>query len=143
MNTIITTLMNPEPASHHHGNIRFPLLLYSVLQDAEKDPDLADIISWEPSGTSFKIHDQKSCAENVLPHYFPKMKSYRSLRRQLNLYGIRIHNNPNEKFSQHVLANKMVASDDCTYSIALQNLYARVMWEGPGCYHVPHTLPDP
>jgi hypothetical protein len=111
--------MNPEQTSHHHGNIRFPLLLYSVLQDAEKDPDLADIISWEPSGTSFKIHDQKSCAEHVLPHYFPKMKSYRSLRRQLNLYGILIHNHPNEKFSLRVAIKSYASGHDGTLRLAV------------------------
>jgi hypothetical protein len=39
--------------------------------------------------------------EKVFPRYFPKMKSYRSFRRQLNLYGILIQNHPSRKFSFH------------------------------------------
>ena len=69
---------------------RFPRLLHSVLQDALSDPTLAAIISWDPSGTAFKIHDQRLFVNKVIPRYFPKMKSYKSFRRQLNLYGLKV-----------------------------------------------------
>jgi len=73
-----------------HRAHRFPILLHIVLQHALTDPELADIISWELSGTAFRINDQHSFVRDVIPQYFPKMQSYKSFQRQLNLYGIKI-----------------------------------------------------
>ena len=79
-----------RPQSHRTN--RFPGRLHDVLEDALSDPALAKVISWEPSGTAFKIHDQTSFVAKVIPRYFPKMKSYKSFRRQLNLYGLKVQN---------------------------------------------------
>lgn len=79
-----------EAVKHQHPR-RFPVILYGVLQDALKCPDLASIISWEPCGTTFRIHDSRHMTQIVMPRYFPNMKSQsiKSFRRQLNIYGLK------------------------------------------------------
>jgi hypothetical protein len=37
------------------GSNKFPVKLYNILQEAEKSPYLADIVSWMPDGNSFKV----------------------------------------------------------------------------------------
>jgi len=37
------------------GSNKFPVKLYNILQEAEKSPYLADIVSWTPDGRSFKV----------------------------------------------------------------------------------------
>ena len=70
---------------------RFPIVLHRLLEDAETDPTLAAIISWElPHGTSFRIYDNHGIASVVMPRYFKGMQHYKSFRRQLNLYGLKI-----------------------------------------------------
>jgi hypothetical protein len=44
----------------------FPEKLHYVLSDMEKD-DLQHIVSWQPHGRCFIVHDQKHFAEKVLP----------------------------------------------------------------------------
>mmetsp|Transcript_8212 Transcript_8212/g.14456 ORF Transcript_8212/g.14456 Transcript_8212/m.14456 type:complete len:249 (-) Transcript_8212:177-923(-) len=65
----------------------FPFKMYDVLEDAERE-GFHDIVSWLPGGTAFKIHSRAAFENIVMPRYFPNMNSYKSFRRQLNLYGI-------------------------------------------------------
>ena len=80
--------------------LKFPSKLYRLLQRAETsesgsstgdtaDFKLSDIISWLPCGKAFKIHDPEAFSQLVLPGEFGGMNSFRSFRRQLNLYGIK------------------------------------------------------
>jgi hypothetical protein len=66
-------------------NAAFPLKLHETLTQIENDKH-GGIIGWMPHGRSFKIHNQKSFAEIVLPRYFVMTKKS-SFLRQLNLYG--------------------------------------------------------
>jgi HSF-type DNA-binding len=67
---------------------KFPLRLHSFLELTSSDAELSSIVSWLPDGKSFSVHDQVAFAERVLPVHFGGMNSYKSFRRQLNLYGI-------------------------------------------------------
>mmetsp|Transcript_2252 Transcript_2252/g.5124 ORF Transcript_2252/g.5124 Transcript_2252/m.5124 type:complete len:355 (+) Transcript_2252:178-1242(+) len=63
----------------------FPLQLYDVLTDAEKDPVLQAIVSWLPDGKSFLVHNEKNM-DVVLKRYFKGIK-ISSFTRQLQIYG--------------------------------------------------------
>mmetsp|Transcript_95 Transcript_95/g.173 ORF Transcript_95/g.173 Transcript_95/m.173 type:complete len:276 (+) Transcript_95:454-1281(+) len=65
----------------------FPLRLHKVLERASAN-EKSDIISWQPHGRAFKIHDKKRFEREVL---FPvlKMKTMSSFIKQLSLYGFR------------------------------------------------------
>jgi hypothetical protein len=74
----------------------FPHKMYDLLEDAERK-GLDDIVSWLPDGKSFKIHSQIGFEQSIMPLYFSGMSSYKSFRRQLNLYGIYQHRHrPNQ-----------------------------------------------
>jgi hypothetical protein len=63
----------------------FPSLLHAMLDDADSRGH-ADIISWQPHGRAFRIHDPTRFAQEILPHYFHHQK-INSFQRQLSLYG--------------------------------------------------------
>lgn len=74
----------------------FPHKMYDLLEDVERK-GLEDIVSWLPDGKSFKIHSQIGFEQSIMPLYFSGMSSYKSFRRQLNLYGIYQHRHrPNQ-----------------------------------------------
>lgn len=65
----------------------FPGQIYTMLEKKE----LSHIISWLPRGDAFIVLKPIEFAEEVLPHYCPKMK-YPSFKRKLNAWGfIRIN----------------------------------------------------
>jgi HSF-type DNA-binding len=63
----------------------FPLKLYKMLQDAEKEGN-EDVISFQPDGRIFSIHDKPRFLSEITPRYFVSTR-YASFKRQLNLYG--------------------------------------------------------
>lgn len=65
--------------------VTFPMKLHLLLSQVEAD-GLADIISWQPHGRAFKIHDRNKFVETVMPNFFRQTK-FESFRRQLCLYG--------------------------------------------------------
>ena len=69
-------------------SISFPLKLHAVLDQVEQD-GLSHVISWQPHGRCFVIHNPKVFVEEVMPHYFRQSK-LTSFQRQLNLY-VRVH----------------------------------------------------
>jgi hypothetical protein len=72
------------------GSVSFPSKLYNFLVDAETK-GFSDVISWQPDGTSFKVHNQERFINDILPVYFGAIK-FKSWQRQLNLYGFtRVH----------------------------------------------------
>lgn len=74
----------------------FPHKMYDLLEDVTRK-GLDDIVSWLPDGKSFKIHSQIGFEQSIMPLYFSGMSSYKSFRRQLNLYGIYQHRHrPNQ-----------------------------------------------
>jgi hypothetical protein len=66
----------------------FPYRLHQVLAAVSNKTDQdSRVISWTPSGTTFRIHDLDAFKTQILPQYFPKQKKYSSFRRQLQYYG--------------------------------------------------------
>ena len=63
----------------------FPVVLYGLLEDAEKHGN-ASIVSWRPSGVSFKVYKREEFVDKILPKYFKQTK-FKSFVRQLNLWG--------------------------------------------------------
>ena len=82
----------------------FPVKLYKMLDHIHnKEPELADIVSWQPHGRSFLVHEPKAFADNVLAMFF-QQKKYASFQRQLNLYGFsRITKGPDRGSYYHEL----------------------------------------
>lgn len=69
------------------GDPAFPVKLHYVLSELKRE-GLDNIVSWQPHGRCFLVHDSKQFAALVLPNYFRQSK-YSSFRRQLNLYGFK------------------------------------------------------
>jgi hypothetical protein len=44
------------------------------------------IVSWQPHGTAFRVHQPEVFARTVMPHYFKQIQ-YNSFMRQLHIYG--------------------------------------------------------
>ena len=72
-----------------HGPENFPMILQRVLANLELIPGGTNIISFLPDGLSFVVKNQHLFSKEVLPIYFPKMKSFASFQRQLNLYDFK------------------------------------------------------
>lgn len=78
-------------------SLSFPAKLYRMLEQIEKNEgaicqnlqDVKYIISWQPHGRCFKVHDIKAFENEVLPHFFPQQRKYASFRRQLSIYGFK------------------------------------------------------
>lgn len=65
--------------------VPFPNKLHAVLDQVEID-GLSHVISWQPHGRCFVIHQPQEFVEYVMPRYFRQSK-LTSFQRQLNLYG--------------------------------------------------------
>ena len=76
------SLRESAPRNRIDTEIRFPNLLYSILQNDEH----SHIISWMPSGKAFIIHNLRDLETVVLPLYF-KTAKLKSFQKQLNIYG--------------------------------------------------------
>ena len=63
----------------------FPAQLHHLLDMVEKQGN-ADIISWMPCGTAFKVHKREEFVERIMKKHF-RQTVYRSFVRQLNLWG--------------------------------------------------------
>ncbi len=63
----------------------FPLRLHTML-DAVESEGLANIVSWQPHGRAFVVHDTQRFVHEIMPRFFQQHK-YSSFQRQLNLYG--------------------------------------------------------
>ena len=80
----------------------FPAELYAMLEEAEKQ-GCSPVVSWQPSGKSFKIHRPHDF-QNLMSAmgFFKQQTKYKSFIRQLNKYGFsRIHTGPNIGGYQH------------------------------------------
>jgi hypothetical protein len=65
----------------------FPFRLHHILEEVSKDIAESCVISWTPSGKTFKIHDLDGFKGTILPKYLPKQNKYKSFKRQLQYYG--------------------------------------------------------
>lgn len=66
----------------------FPERLFDLLEDIDtyQKPHLASILSWDPNGRNFTIHDRVAFPKSIQNKYFNQSK-FASFRRQLNLWG--------------------------------------------------------
>ena len=118
-----------QPPTKARGGVRhpFPTRLYALLEKSRTDDEIAKMISWHPSGQSFKVHNAKKFSSTVQKTYF-KHTVYSSFRRQLNLWGFkRISEYPRSRTasSQHgYYANPMFARGQ--YSLCCQMRRANV-----------------
>ena len=85
--------------------VPFPVKLFLLLEHVDLyEPELSNIISWQPHGRCFMTHDNKRMEEqNVLSRFF-RQHNYSSFRRQLNLWGFkRIKKGPDQGAYYHEL----------------------------------------
>jgi hypothetical protein len=47
------------------------------------------IVSWQPHGKAFRVHQPDAFSGTVMPRYFHKQTKYKSFLRQLHIYGFR------------------------------------------------------
>lgn len=73
-------------ASSSSSSNPFPIKLHHLLEESEAS-GLGHIISWQPHGRAFKIHNPTLFTDTIMQKYFPKMRKLPSLQRQFNLYG--------------------------------------------------------
>ena len=71
---------------HVTGPESFPMVLHRALAELELVEGGRAIATFLPDGLSFCVKDQVLFAKQVLPLFFPKMRSFASFQRQLNLY---------------------------------------------------------
>jgi HSF-type DNA-binding len=64
----------------------FPVKLHRLLQDLEQGRRGVNIAHFVPNGKAFVILDSHRFKTEVMKEYFPRMSSYASFQRQLNLY---------------------------------------------------------
>eukprot|EP00979_Chaetoceros_neogracilis_P002329 scaffold408_cov177-Chaetoceros_neogracile.AAC.2 len=51
--------------------IPFPVKLFQILEQIDiHNPELAPIVSWQPHGRSFRVHDLEKFKERILPEFF-------------------------------------------------------------------------
>ncbi|KAL7574126.1 hypothetical protein ACA910_014812 [Epithemia clementina (nom. ined.)] len=83
----------PTQLHHYDWSLRttsttpFPLKLYEMLDQIDRHEDESNIVSWQPHGRCFVIHNAQQFRDALLPRYFPKLSKVTSFQRQLNLYG--------------------------------------------------------
>jgi hypothetical protein len=66
--------------------IPFPIKLFQILEQIDiHNPELAPVVSWQPHGRSFRVHDLEKFKERILPEFFNDSQ-YTSFTRQLNLW---------------------------------------------------------
>jgi len=63
----------------------FPMKLHYMLTSIETDGQ-ANVVSWQPHGRCFMVHNLKEFVASMLPLWFRQSK-FASFQRQLNLYG--------------------------------------------------------
>jgi len=65
--------------------VSFPVKLHEMLSSVAKE-GLDDIVSWQPHGRCFLVHERSEFVSKLLPRFFCQSK-LTSFQRQLNLYG--------------------------------------------------------
>jgi hypothetical protein len=80
---------------------KFPVKLYNILQEADKTPYLAEILSWSADGKSFKVHQKDEFSKAILPATFGT-NVYKSFQRNLHFWGYQnIRKGPSKGVCSH------------------------------------------
>jgi hypothetical protein len=66
------------------GTEIFPAVLHSMLDEVE-EKGYSHIVSWQPHGRCFVVHNREEFVRLIMPVYF-RMSKFASFQRQLNLY---------------------------------------------------------
>jgi hypothetical protein len=66
----------------------FPWRLHGMLGAAAQE-GFENIVSWQPCGLAFKVHDTRIFTESIMPRHLFNQTQYKSFQRQLNIYGFR------------------------------------------------------
>ena len=84
------TVEETTPFSTKGGvKMPFPAVLFHMLEYIDlHEPELANIISWQPHGRSFMTRDIAKMEEVILPRFF-RHDNYPSFRRQMNVWGFK------------------------------------------------------
>lgn len=73
------------------STVPFPVRLHRVLEHADNPIDgretYAHIMSWQPHGRCFVVHQPQEFITQIMPRFFPHITKLASFQRQLNLYG--------------------------------------------------------
>jgi hypothetical protein len=67
----------------------FPMILHRALAELQRSTNGTDIACFLPDGKSFYVRNQYLLVKQVLPNYFPNMRSFSSFQRQLNFYDFK------------------------------------------------------
>jgi hypothetical protein len=82
------------------SDMAFPWKLHEMLDRIERD-DKQSIVSWMPSGKSFKVHKREAFSKDILPLYF-RHSHFKSFQRNLSIYQFtRIWSGPERGSYQH------------------------------------------
>ena len=60
----------------------FPAKVYEMLQDADTK-GFSNIVSWNPMGTGFMVHNKDKFTSDIVPRYF-NLTKYKSFQRQVS-----------------------------------------------------------
>jgi hypothetical protein len=77
-----------KPLSTKGGvKLQFPVKLYHILEYIDlHEPELANIISWQPHGRCFQVHNIQKMEELILPRFF-NTRRFPSFRRQMSFWA--------------------------------------------------------
>lgn len=93
----------PEISTKGGVKMPFPCVLWNALHHIdEKEPELAEVLSWLPDGKCFRVHDVKEFEDKVQAKFFGKQANYTSFRRQLNLWGFKRINERGQNYGSYV-----------------------------------------
>jgi HSF-type DNA-binding len=56
------------------------MILHRLLHDMEREADTQRIISWDPDGKSFTVHQPQLFVEQIMGQYFTKQTFYKSFQ---------------------------------------------------------------
>jgi HSF-type DNA-binding len=88
--------------NHHSHYGLFPVKLHRLLQDLDQDQRGVNIAHFVPNGTAFVVLDSHRFETEVMKEYFPRMSTYSSFQKQLNLYDFRrVHYASSDKAYYH------------------------------------------
>lgn len=94
----------PPLAQTQRRSESFPVTLFRILVDLEVTGAAAQVAHFVAGGEAFLIKNAKIFEDKIIPKYFPRMGSFGSFQRQLNLYDFkRISQGPHRGAYNHPL----------------------------------------